>query len=248
MLRFLFDLKSRRGSVKDFAQRDLVYLIKNSGRRLNEQNKSKVDCRLVLLFSLCMCFVWGHARQASDYTTEQHIQRMSERIEKRFMAEDNGKRTGFEIKPLYNENGMLNIFLVEFEPYGYLYVLVGDELNKVFGWLGFRTSMYTLSNSTIIRTWSPYTLNPTTSEQEWILDEDGNKIVYDRSPFYVANAGNAKYYLLESEDCYYIPAIKTGEDFVNLISGEKFPFQSGQPETAQACECIYFIGKKYFDL
>ena len=142
----------------------------------------------------------------------------------------------------------LNIFLVEFEPYGYLYVLVGDELNKVFGWLGMSTSMYTLSNSTITRTWSPYTLNSTTSEQEWILDEDGNKIVYDRSPFYVANAGNAKYYLLESEDCYYIPAIKTGEDFVNLISGEKFPFQSGQPETAQACECIYFIGKKYFDL
>ena len=143
---------------------------------------------------------------------------------------------------------MLNIFLVEFEPYGYLYVLVGDELNKVFGWLGFRTSMYRLSNSTITRTWSPYTLNSTTSEQEWILDEDGNKIVYDRSPFYVANAGNAKYYLLENEDGYYIPAIKTGEDFVNLISGEKFPFQSGQPETAQACECIYFIGKKYFDL
>ena len=207
-------------------------------------NKIKIKSivALVLLFSLCMCFVWGHARQASDYTTEQHIQRMYERIEKRFMAEDNGKPTGFEIKPLYNENGMLNIFLVEFEPYGYLYVLVGDELNKVFGWLGFRTSMYRLSNSTITRTWSPYTLNSTTSEQEWILDEDGNKIVY------VANAGNAKYYLLESEDCYYIPAIKTGEDFVNLISGEKFPFQSGQPETAQACECIYFIGKKYFDL
>ncbi|MFR3346877.1 MAG: hypothetical protein ACLTSK_02525 [Christensenellales bacterium] len=225
----------------------MVYLIKNSGRRLNEQNKIKSIVALVLCFR-CVCVLFGHARQASDYTTEQHIQRMYERIEKRFMAEDNGKPTGFEIKPLYNENGMLNIFLVEFEPYGYLYVLVGDELNKVFGWLGFRTSMYRLSNSTITRTWSPYTLNSTTSEQEWILDEDGNKIVYDRSPFYVANAGNAKYYLLESEDCYYIPAIKTGEDFVNLISGEKFPFQSGQPETAQACECIYFIGKKYFDL
>ena len=99
-------------------------------------NKIKIKSivALVLLFSLCICFIWGHARQASDYTTEQHIQRMSERIEKRFMAEDNGKRTGFEIKPLYNENGMLNIFLVEFEPYGYLYVHAGDELNKVVGW------------------------------------------------------------------------------------------------------------------
>ena len=78
-------------------------------------NKIKIKSivALVLLFSLCICFIWGHARQASDYTTEQHIQRMSERIEKRFMAEDNGKRTGFEIKPLYNENGMLNIFLVD---------------------------------------------------------------------------------------------------------------------------------------
>lgn len=213
-------------------------------------NKIKVKSivALVLLFSLCMCFVWGHARQASDYTTEQHIQRMSERIEKRFMAEDNGKRTGFEIKPLYNENGMLNIFLVEFEPYGYLYVLVGDELNKVFGWLGFRTSMYTLSDSTIISTWSPYTLNPTTFEKEWILDEEGNKIVYDRSPFYVANAGNAKYYLLENEDGHFIPAIKTGEDFVNLISGKKFRFQNGQPETAQACEFIAFYAHKQLDL
>ena len=50
MLRFLFDLKSRRGSVKDFARRDLVYLIKNSGRRLNEQNKNKVDCRVSSFF------------------------------------------------------------------------------------------------------------------------------------------------------------------------------------------------------
>ena len=173
---------------------------------------------------------------------------MSERIEKRFMAEDNGKRTGFEIKPLYNENGMLNIFLVEFEPYGYLYVHAGDELNKVFGWLGFRTSMYTLSDSTIISTWSPYTLNPTTFEKEWILDEEGNKIVYDRSPFYVANAGNAKYYLLENEDGHFIPAIKTGEDFVNLISGKKFRFQNGQPETAQACEFIAFYAHKQLDL
>ena len=34
-------------------------------------NKIKVKSivALVLLFSLCMCFVWGHARQASDYTT-----------------------------------------------------------------------------------------------------------------------------------------------------------------------------------
>ena len=34
MLRFLFDLKSRRGSVKDFARRDLVYLIKNYQKSL----------------------------------------------------------------------------------------------------------------------------------------------------------------------------------------------------------------------
>ena len=108
--------------------------------------------------------------------------------------------------------------------------------------------MYTLSDSTIIRTWSPYTLNPTTSEKEWILDEEGNKIVYNRSPFYVANAGNAKYYLLENEDGYYIPAIKTGEDFVNLISGEKFPFQNGQPVNSQACEYIAFYAHKRFDL
>ncbi len=215
-------------------------------------NKKKIKVTSIiavaLLLLLCICFIWGHAHKASDYTTEQHIQRMSERIEKRFMAEDNGKWTGFEIKPLYNENGMLNIFLVEFEPYGYLYVLVGDELNKVFGWLGFRTSMYRLSNSTIIRTWSPYTLNPTTSEKEWILDEEGNKIVYNRSPFYVANAGNAKYYLLENEDGYYIPAIKIGEDFVNLISGEKFRFQNGQPVNSQACEYIAFYAHKRFDL
>lgn len=108
--------------------------------------------------------------------------------------------------------------------------------------------MYTLSNSTITRTWSPYTLNSTTSEKEWILDEDGNKIVYNRSPFYVANEGNAKYYFLENEDGDYIPAIKTGEDFINLISGEKFRFQNGQPETSQACEFIGFYAHKRFDL
>ena len=215
---------------------------------IKKKIKVKSIIKLSLLLLLCICFIWGHAHKASDYTTEQHIQRMSERIEKRFMAEDNEKWTGFEIKPLYNENEELNIFLVEFEPYGYLYVLLCDESNKVFGWLGMSTSMYTLSNSTITRTWSPYTLNSTTSEKEWILDEEGNKIVYNRSPFYVANAGNAKYYFLENEDGYYIPAIKTDEDFINLISGEKFRFQNGQPETSQACEYTYFIGKKYFDL
>lgn len=215
---------------------------------MNKKKKITSVVAIVLLLLLCICFIWGHAHKASDYTTEQHIQRMSERIEKRFMAEDNEKWTGFEIKPLYNENEELNIFLVEFEPYGYLCVLVGDELNKVFGWLGMRTSMYRLSNETITRTWSPYNLNSTTCEKEWILDEEGNKIVYNSSPFYVSNAGNAKYYLLENEDGYYIPAIKTGEDFVNLISGEKFRFQNGQPVNMQAYEFIGFYAHKRCDL
>ena len=53
------------------------------------------------------------------------------------------------------------------------------------------------------------------------VDENGERIYYAKSPYYVTNNINEKKYLLDAGSCYGICAIKKDGDFINLISGQK---------------------------
>lgn len=154
----------------------------------------------------------GCSQKASKYTEDEHIQRVTERIQKKYIDTDlswvdREQPTSFDVYPLYNENNKLEYFLVEFEPYGFLFIQLRDERKKVFSWTGASTSMYKIS---------------ATGNDEWI-SKDG-KTVYNKSPYFIAEINNERRYLLLG----YIVAVKQKEKFVNLISQEEVEISNGE--------------------
>lgn len=201
--------------------------------------------------------VTGCSKSAKDYSEEDHVKRVTERIEKRFLK-DSEKYTGCSVYPLYNENEELKYFLVEFEPQGFVFILLKDEQLNGLSCFGFSTSMYKLSNLYGDRTWSPYTIDETDSQSFpdtdkcWMTDEKGNVINYDRSPYHVTQNENVRKYLLRSErdsaSTEYVCAVKKDGVFVNLISETEVNVSKGDLRKKQAAMYIAFIGKKQFDL
>ncbi len=60
------------------------------------------------------------------YSEEQHIQRVTERAEERFLGEGS-EYTGLEVYPIYNEYDELAYMLIELEPQGFMYVCINDQ-------------------------------------------------------------------------------------------------------------------------
>lgn len=232
----------------------------------NDKKRNKiVIIGIVLLLLVCIFVITGCNQKASHYTEAEHIQRVTERIKAKYIdgdeklrpydkPTDDGviypkvKATDFTIYPLYDENDVLKYFLVEFQPFGFLYVLIRDEQLKGFSWLGASTSMYMLSSVEGEPIWTPYTIdNENGIEKIWETDENDKKIVYTQSPFFVRGIENEKRYFLNLEG--YIPAIKRESRFVNLISNSEFEVLNGQITGKQAIAFdVSFTNKKYFDL
>lgn len=202
---------------------------------------------LLSVFGLAGCTV-----KASKYTEAQHIQRITERVRAKYIDGDGilysrAKPTDFMVYPLYNENDELIFFLVEFEPYGFLYIYLVLERPFYVYLLGPHKNMYAVSTTASEAPWSRYTVKPTSSlpipedEKIWELDEYGRRIFYDRSPYFVAGAMESRKYILETKangSTYCILAIKTGDKYLNLISMEEFEYANGKPAKLQACQYI----------
>jgi hypothetical protein len=167
---------------------------------------------LLAVFGLSGC-----GDKASKYTEAEHIQRIAERIQKRYIDADLGwvdreQPTSFEVFPLYDENDKLKYFLVEFESFGFIYILLRDEQRKAFGEIGASTSMYKISAS---------------GNDEW--SPNGGETVFNKSPYFVAGIKNERRYLLLG----YIVAAKQGNTFVNLISQAEVEIINGQTTKEQ---------------
>ena len=203
----------------------------------------------LMLFSSFFTFA-GCTHKAKYYTVEEHTQRVRERMEKRMEEPYYESFTGFEVYPLYDVNDKLGFFLIELEPYGFLFVIVSDEHWQLFSW----SSMYIIDKYYEHKTWSPYTIDETNSQPEpdtdkiWIVDENNEKICYNRSPYYVTNNLNEKKYLLHTDEGGYVCAIKSGEKFINLVSSTEFEVTNGEVPHKQALFYIYFIAKEHFAL
>ena len=219
---------------------------------------------LILIITMSLGTFSGCSEKADKYTEEEHIQRVKERIEERFINKEYGgvTLTSCSVYPLYDENDKLRYFVVDFEPCGFVYVLLRNEQLKAFSFLGASTSMYKLSFLEF--SWSPYTIDETNSQPEpdknkiWKLDENGEKIVYKRSPHKIAGIENQKRYLIQTgsepdadarhKTSNYITAVKTENGFLNLISNTEFDISDGLLENMHATQYIVFIAKKDFDL
>lgn len=210
----------------------------------------------VLILILSVCMLGGCSKKVSDFTEEEHIRRVTERIEKQVMT-DSTKYIGFSVYPLYNEDDELQYFLVEYEPYGFMFIQPKDEEWKGLSCLGVSTSMYRVSNvytgDDEYGTWSPYTIDETNSQpfpetdKRWKVDEDGNRICYTKSPYYVTQNINERKYLLRS-DKGFICAIKKDDAFINLVSSIEINISNGDLTKKQATLNITFIANKRFDL
>ena len=206
----------------------------------------------LMLFSSLFTFA-GCTHKAKYYTVEEHTQRVRERMEKRMEEPYYESFTGFEVYPLYNVNDELNYFLIELEPYGFSFVLIRDEHWQLFSW----SSMYLVDNAYKNITWSPYTVDETNSQPEpdkgkiWMVDENNEKICYNRSPYYVTNNLNEKKYLLCTGNGEYVCAVKSGEKFINLVSlteFAEFELTNGKVSDKQAVLIIDFFPKREFEL
>lgn len=206
---------------------------------------------VAMLFSAL--FLTGCSKKVSDFTEEQHKQRITERLQKQldhWSYGDKEKYVGFEVYSLYDQNDKLSLFLIELEPCNFVFVMLMDEpplwVRTIFGGSMYRYRAF--------GDWSPYVLKADPSEKEqfekeWILDENGEKPVYNKSPYYVTgNIDNKKYILETNRKCEYVCAIKKDGLYVNLISGETFDIDNDDSLDKQATIWSPFYAGVYFEL
>ncbi len=214
----------------------------------------KITRVCVCLVSVLLLMATGLCSGCSSdmYSEEQHIQRIKERAEKRFLGEES-EYTGLEVYPIYNEYDTLKYALIEFEPQGFLYVSIS---NRAYPWKG----MYTL-NSREPESWMPYRVKEgarediydadgnllyQTTDREYIRDDNGLVFIYYESHFKVAGIENERRYFLDGGEGL-IPAVKRGEQYLDLVDGAMIDYTPGM-ESAYATADIAFIGKANFDL
>ncbi len=183
---------------------------------------------------------------SDKYTDEQHLQRVTKLAEKRYLSPDSPYGyTDMKIYPVYDENEKLRYFLIDFEPNGYVYILINKKSGNVLSqYLGSR-SMYTRdshdnwvnSHPRKPRTWQRYRYwnsDEPYPESGWKypgryhdtvseVNENGDYIAYIDSHFKVARIGDERRYMLMNDYTGdYIPAVKRGNKFLNLVSMQSF--------------------------
>lgn len=81
----------------------------------------------------------------------------------------------------------------------------------------------------------------------WEIAESGNAVYHRVSPYKLANVDGEKKYLLavkQDGKTDYIPAVKRGDRYLNLISLQEFDYQSEYAENAQPTMGIIEISHK----
>lgn len=190
---------------------------------------------LILPWALFFTSVYWEI-DASRFTDEQHIERITKGIEKQYIKQ--GKKEGYEIHPVYNESDEMEYCVIDFKPSGYLYIKIYDSgsIMPIF----FGNSMYSKEGLT---KWRRFRFlkegedQPQYPYSNWKkgkngdgdiyydnlceVDKDGNFIEYKDSHFKVAGVKEEKRYLLRDDSGNCIPAIKSNDRYLNLISMEE---------------------------
>ena len=234
---------------------------------MNNKILKKAAAFFVLVMCLTVITMTGCMDYASRYSEEKHKERISKLVKKRYMTEES-EYTSFEVYPLYNENDELKFFVVEFEPYGYVYVKINEKSNSLLG-----LSMY-MRESRESREWFRYEVdensevlitnkngNGTIYKHRRLteIQDDGEPVKYKDSHFKVAETGNERRYFIEIEclpslgsDEGFVPAVKRGEKYLNLVSMQELVISNGEEDNAehkrQAISDVHFFAGSVFKL
>ena len=216
---------------------------------------------IFVLISVVIVFS-GCGRKVSNYSVEEHIQRISERVRNTTWLIDDFE--DFDVYPLYDKDEKLKFFLLEFNPHGFGFIFVQDEPPVLTSCLYAHKSMYFISADYYYKeeTWFRYVADKngpplsdfvdgasSSKKGTPIFDEKGEIIKYDKSPYYVSGNVNEKKYVFETEVSYeYICAVKKDEKFINLISGTELPDADSYDSMENATLLIRGIASRRFDL
>ena len=186
--------------------------------------KLKKTVSLILMLTcIIMSSAWCSGTRKTD---KEQLAEVTKLATKRFVEEghvdrehcEKGKYTGLTVYPLYDENDEMQYFLIDLEPSGYAYVSSNIKIRNSMSCLGRIIASYGEYTVSYGRPWYRYYRNETDTD----YDLRDAEILYEDSHFRVANIGDEKRYLLK---CYpksgsfgYIPAVKRGDKFLNLVS------------------------------
>ena len=216
-----------------------------------KSKKKRIVLCVVLAVIIALLAVLGvriAKRSSWGYTEEQHLQKISELVEKRYMSGDYDF-TSYEITPLYDKNEKLHYCVVDFEPYGFVWVKIND--------FAFLRSLYTRDDEFISQKWSRYEYIDTTNSldsdknKKWETDESGERIYYKVSPYKAAGVKDEKRYLITiKQESYYttIPAVKHGDKFLNLMDMKEFEYVEESKIFIYPYFSTGFPPKSFFDL
>ena len=219
-------------------------------KKTKSKKKTIILC-VVLAVVIALLAILGvriAKRSSWGYTEEQHLQKISELVEKRYMSGDYDF-TSYEITPLYDKNEKLHYCVVDFEPYGFVWVRIND--------FAFLKSLYTRDEEFISRDWSRYEYIDTTKSldsdknKKWETDESGERIYYKVSPYKAAGVKDEKRYLITiKQESYYttIPAVKHGDKFLNLMDMKEFEYVEESKIFVYPYFSTGFPPKSFFDL
>lgn len=177
----------------------------------------------VLAVFVCSRYSWF-------YSEDQHLERITERAEERFLGEG-GEYTSLEVYPVYNEHEELQYALIELAPQGYMYVYISDV---DYPW----KDIYTMSDLEPTP-WTPFRMvekiGPNGLPLEgsyppsFIVDENGEQIYYNESLFKVAGIEDERRYLLDCKGL--IPAVKRGDNlYLDLVDGALIEYDPADDE------------------
>ena len=192
--------------------------------------------KLLVVFLIIIVVLGCYGYLSMDmYTDDEHLNNVKDKFSNRwfhkFVYEDGSKPENFSAYKLYDKNEELIAILIEMEPHGFEFIKIRDD-SKINEVLFSRYSCYvrSLNNYGFDETWQRYIVNGNTGNLEPICDENGVVIDYRKSPYSVSGNANERKYLLETISGYYIPAVKKGGEFINLISGQSININVSKQE------------------
>lgn len=170
---------------------------------------------LLMFFMAVIAFTLVGCKTKNKYTDEEHIKNVSKIIEEKYLKND----ITYKLRPLYDKNDKLSYFVVDFSNDTYFYIKIQEkDLSAFFG-----QSLYTKDTAdNNSGPWQKYKVieEDGTFVKQWEKDENGNNIYYYNSHFEVANIDtNTKCYLIDDSFNRLYPAIKIGNEYLNLITG-----------------------------
>lgn len=195
----------------------------------------------MLILFICSLIMLSGCVNSNIYTEAEHYERVKELLEKRYFGDDSIYES-YELYPVYNEKDKLEYFVIDFEPEGYVFVKITNS-----------TISYSMYRRDEGSPWRKFQYKYDKKEKKYVkiyeTDEEGNEIYYNNSPFKIANIKDEKRYLLKvNGNENYIPAIKTDNKYLNLVSMKEFYYKTGLSSDNIEGISLSFIVKSYFDL